>query len=76
MDAARRASRRHVARSLPGLPEAEQVKFVTAVYGIHAEGTVYRMDEVPLPLRRLCDAAYPTDEQVLGDLERAMAPAE
>jgi len=56
-------------------PLVPSVKFVTAVYGIHAEGTVYRMDEVPLPLRRLCDAPYPTDEQVLGDLERAMAAA-
>jgi hypothetical protein len=34
------------------------------------------MDEVPLPLRRLCDAPYPTDEQVLGDLERATMAAE
>jgi formylmethanofuran dehydrogenase subunit B len=41
------------------------VQFTTAVYGIHAAGTVYRMDEVPIPLRRLVSAEWPTDEEVL-----------
>jgi formylmethanofuran dehydrogenase subunit B len=42
------------------------VQFTTAVYGIHAAGTAYRMDEVPIPLRKLIDSAFPTDAEVLG----------
>ncbi len=41
------------------------VQFRTAVYGIHAAGTAYRMDEVPIPLRKLVASRYPTDDQVL-----------
>ncbi len=37
----------------------------TATYGISAAGTAYRMDNVPLPLKRLVDSLRPTDEQVL-----------
>ena len=44
------------------------VRFTTAVYGLHAAGTAYRMDNVPLPLRALQSSHYPTDEQVLTDL--------
>lgn len=44
------------------------VQITTAVYGIHAAGTIYRMDEIPLPLRKLCDSDLPTDERVLTDL--------
>lgn len=44
------------------------VRFTTAVYGLHAEGTAYRMDNVPLPLRALQPSLYPTDEEVLTDL--------
>ena len=44
------------------------VRFTTAVYGLHAEGTAYRMDNVPLPLRALQPSTYPTDEDVLTDL--------
>lgn len=41
------------------------VQFTTAIYGIHARGTAYRMDEVPIPLPRLIPSDYPTDEDVL-----------
>ncbi len=44
------------------------VRFTTAVYGLHAKGTAYRMDNVPLPLRALQPSSYPTDEDVLTDL--------
>lgn len=44
------------------------VQFTTAIYGIHAAGTTYRMDEIPIPLRKLVHSDLPTDEQVLGDL--------
>ena len=41
------------------------VQITTAIYGIHAAGTVYRMDEVPIPVRRLVSSALPTDDEVL-----------
>ena len=41
------------------------VQFTTAIYGIHAAGTVYRMDEVPIPVRQLLETELPTDEDVL-----------
>jgi formylmethanofuran dehydrogenase subunit B len=44
---------------------AATVQFTTAIYGIHAPGTVYRMDEVPIPVRRLIESRLPTDEEVL-----------
>jgi formylmethanofuran dehydrogenase subunit B len=41
------------------------VQITTAIYGIHAPGTAYRMDEVPIPLRRLMPACHPTDDEAL-----------
>jgi formylmethanofuran dehydrogenase subunit B len=41
------------------------VQITTAIYGIHASGTAYRMDEVPIPLRRLIPSHHPTDDKVL-----------
>lgn len=41
------------------------VRFTTAIYGIHREGTAYRMDEVPIPLRQVLDSPYPSDGEVL-----------
>jgi formylmethanofuran dehydrogenase subunit B len=46
-------------------PFTATVQFATAIYGIHARGTAYRMDEVPIPLRRLMPSSYPTDHEVL-----------
>jgi formylmethanofuran dehydrogenase subunit B len=44
------------------------VKFTTAVYGIHRPGTAYRMDEVPIPLRTLLPSDYPSDAEILAEL--------
>ncbi len=46
-------------------PFAATVQITTAIYGIHAPGTAYRMDETPIPLRRLVPSSYPTDVEVL-----------
>jgi formylmethanofuran dehydrogenase subunit B len=48
------------------------VQFSTAVYGIHAAGTAYRMDEIPIPLRRLRPSSYPTDEEVLARVRETL----
>jgi formylmethanofuran dehydrogenase subunit B len=50
-----------------------RVHITTAVTGISAPGTVYRMDEVPLPLRPALNSPYPTDEQVLQRIHKAVA---
>jgi formylmethanofuran dehydrogenase subunit B len=54
----------------PGVesPVPAAVKFRTAVYGIHRQGTAYRMDEVPVPLRVLLPTDYPSDGEVLNEL--------
>jgi formylmethanofuran dehydrogenase subunit B len=48
------------------------VAFTTATYGISAPGTVYRMDDVPLPLRPALDSPYPSDEEVLRKIEQRL----
>ena len=45
------------------------IRFTTAVYGIHREGTAYRMDGVPIPLRALVPSEYPSDDEVLKMVE-------
>ena len=50
-----------------------QVRFSSAVHGIHRAGTAYRMDGVPLPLRQVLDSEYPSDEETL-DLIRFQVP--
>ncbi len=50
-----------------------RVHITTAATGISAPGTVYRMDEVPLPLRPALSSPYPTDEEVLRRIRRAVA---
>lgn len=50
-----------------------RVHITTAATGISAPGTVYRMDEVPLPLRPALKSPYPTDEEVLRRLRQALA---
>lgn len=49
-------------------PLQPTVQFRTAVYGYHAAGTVYRMDETPLPLRQLVDTDLPTDGDILNEI--------
>lgn len=46
------------------------VAFTTATYGINTPGTVYRMDDVPIPLRPAFESPYPSDQEVLTRLER------
>jgi len=44
------------------------VAFTTATAGIHVEGTVYRMDNIPIHLRKVLPSEYPSDEDVIGRL--------
>ena len=46
-------------------PLAPTVLFTTAIYGIHREGTAYRMDEIPIPLRKVLDSPLASDGEVL-----------
>src|SRR5262245_29116058 len=46
------------------------VAFTTATYGINTAGTVYRMDDVPIPLRPAFESPYPPDEKVLRAVEK------
>ena len=48
---------------------APTVRFTTAVYGIHRPGTAYRMDGIPIPLRDVLPADYPSDSEVLEMIE-------
>jgi formylmethanofuran dehydrogenase subunit B len=45
-----------------------RVAFTTATAGIHAEGTVYRMDNIPIRLRKVLPSPYPSDDEVLSRL--------
>jgi formylmethanofuran dehydrogenase subunit B len=49
-----------------------RVHITTAATGISAPGTVYRMDEVPLPLRPALTSPYPTDEEILRRIRQAV----
>ncbi len=51
------------------------VRFTTAVYGIHLPGTAYRMDEVPIPLRPLLPARYPSDADILQEIGQELLRA-
>ena len=61
----------------PG-PRAERrgvharVLFPTAAYGVDAAGTAYRMDNVPIPLKRVISTGRPTDEEVLDRIIEAV----
>jgi formylmethanofuran dehydrogenase subunit B len=46
------------------------VAFTTATYGINTPGTVYRMDDVPIPLRPAFDSPYKSDYEILKEIER------
>lgn len=54
-------------------PSETNVRITTATYGIHAEGTAYRMDNVPLALRPMLHSSLPTDERVLKDFSGRLA---
>jgi formylmethanofuran dehydrogenase subunit B len=49
-----------------------RVHITTAATGISAPGTVYRMDEIPLPLRPALKSPYPTDEEVIRRIVQAV----
>ena len=49
-----------------------RVHITTAVTGISAPGTAYRMDEIPMPLRPILKSPYPTDEEVLRRIRLAV----
>jgi formylmethanofuran dehydrogenase subunit B len=42
-----------------------KVAFTTATTGISAEGTLYRMDGIPLWTRKVLPSPYPNDEEIL-----------
>jgi formylmethanofuran dehydrogenase subunit B len=54
-------------------PFPTAVSFTTAVYGIHEPGTAYRMDEIPIPLRRVLSTAYAADHDVLAAIAQRLA---
>jgi len=53
--------------------QISRVHITTAPTGISAPGTVYRMDEIPLPLRPALKSPYPTDEEVIRRIHQAVA---
>jgi formylmethanofuran dehydrogenase subunit B len=72
------AAREHLAR-IPSIvmdprdtptTRTATVVFHTATYGINTAGTVYRIDDVPIPLRPAFESNLPTDEAVLRGIER------
>ena len=46
------------------------VAFRTSTYGINTAGTVYRMDDVPITLRKAFDSPFPTDEEILTAIKK------
>ena len=49
-----------------------KVAFTTAPYGISVPGTVYRMDDVPIPLRPAFESPYPSDEAILTAIKERL----
>ncbi len=46
------------------------VAFTVATYGINVPGTVYRMDDVPIPLRPAFPSPHPSDFDILTGIEK------
>ncbi|MFT5524173.1 MAG: formylmethanofuran dehydrogenase subunit B [Pirellulaceae bacterium] len=46
------------------------VSFTVATYGINVPGTVYRMDDVPIPLRPAFESPNPSDYDILQGIEK------
>jgi formylmethanofuran dehydrogenase subunit B len=46
------------------------VAFTTSTYGINTPGTVYRMDDVPIPLRPAFESPYRSDFEILKAIEK------
>jgi formylmethanofuran dehydrogenase subunit B len=49
-------------------PIVPTIGFTTAVYGVHRPGVVYRMDGVPIPLRKVLTSDYPSYCELLTRL--------
>src|SRR5262249_32465053 len=72
------AAREHLARipsialapRAPPTPRAATLGSPTAPWGTTPAGTVYRMDDVPIPLRPAFASPFPSDEEVLRGIER------
>ncbi|MEC7566526.1 MAG: formylmethanofuran dehydrogenase subunit B [Planctomycetota bacterium] len=47
-----------------------EVAFTVATYGINVPGTVYRMDDVPIPLRPALDCHHPSDLEILQGISK------
>ncbi len=45
------------------------VAFTTSTYGINVPGTVYRMDDVPIPLRPAFESPFKSDYEILKGIE-------
>ncbi|MFQ3593989.1 MAG: formylmethanofuran dehydrogenase subunit B, partial [Gemmataceae bacterium] len=54
--------------SIGPVPSEAPLCFVTATPGIHASGTVYRMDDVALPVRGVLPCTLPSEEELLSRL--------
>jgi formylmethanofuran dehydrogenase subunit B len=52
------------------LSNVASVAFMVSRYGIHTGGTVFRVDGVPLPLRPALASNYPSQLQVLEQIEQ------
>jgi len=50
-----------------------RVLFPTAAYGVDAAGTAYRMDNVPIPLKKVISTGRVTDEEILDRIIEAVA---
>ena len=50
-----------------------RVHFTTAVSGVSAPGTVYRMDEIPISVRPALKSPYHTDEEIVNLIIAAVA---
>jgi formylmethanofuran dehydrogenase subunit B len=46
------------------------VAFTTATDVINTGSTVYRMDDIPIPLRPALDSPFPSDETVLQAIDK------
>lgn len=46
------------------------VAFTTATYGINVPGTVYRMDDIPIPLRPAFESPFKSDYEILKAIEK------
>lgn len=49
---------------------AATVAFTVATAGINTAGTVYRLDDVPIPLRAALASPFPSDLEILSALEK------